>query len=142
MTPMDIARVETQLNVHLPQDYREVLLNGAELQSLTHVLGGVVCPFFEFSLFLNADESISVNKWERNPEAATEYVFPGWWREYFIIGTNGGGDYFCVRLDGSQGVWFLCNDNGEVTRENSSVGVYASIRLQEYQRSKSDGPGG
>jgi hypothetical protein len=112
MTEADVTRVEMELGVGLPAEYRELLINRAELQSLTHVLGGVVYPFFLDSLYLDPNWLIELNRLERNPEAATEYVFPGWWRKYFIIGSNGGGDYFCMRLDGTPGIWFLCNDSG------------------------------
>jgi hypothetical protein len=59
-------------------------------------------------------------------------VFPGWWRKYFIIGSNGGGSYFCLRIDGTPGVWFLWNDSGEVERSHPSLGDYLASRLEEY----------
>jgi cell wall assembly regulator SMI1 len=142
MTQGDVASVEQELGVHLPHEYREVLVNSSDLRALTHVLGGVVYPVFDDSLYLEPDRLIDTNTWERKSEAATEYVFPGWWRTYFIIGSNGAGDYYCVRLDGIPGVWFLSNDSGEVNRSYGSLGEYIAMRLEQYRLEQSDSPEG
>jgi hypothetical protein len=136
VTEADITRVETELGVQLPAEYREILLNGTELQALTHVLGGVVYPFFQDTLYLDLDELIDVNTWGRKPESAVEYVFPGWWKEYFIIGSNGGGDYYCLRLDGTPAIWFLCCDSGEISHCYSSVTDYVEDELEKYRGSQ------
>jgi hypothetical protein len=136
VTETDIKRVETELGVQLPAEYREILLNGTELQALTHVLGGVVYPFFRDTLYLDPDELIDVNTWGRKPESAVEYVFPGWWKENFIIGSNGGGDYYCLRLDDTPDVWFLCCDSGEISHCYSSVTDYVEDALESYRASQ------
>ena len=132
MTREEVGQVERELGVQLPQDYRDVLLGSDDLRALTHVLGDRVYPVFQDSLYLEPDELIFVNRCERNSDAATEYVFPGWWKEYILIGSNGAGDYFCVCVDGRPGVWFLCNASGKVHHCYGTVHEYVLMRLEQY----------
>jgi hypothetical protein len=43
----------------------------------------------------------------------TSDAFPKWWQQFFLIGSDGGGGYYCLRLDGVPGVWMIGSDNGD-----------------------------
>src|SRR5258708_7160101 len=88
----------------------------AELKGLTVERGGVTRKWFDEnqSLYLDTAEVIKTNLWEREKgELGADYVFPGWWKTFFLIGTNGAGDYYCLRLKGDRKVWMIGTDCGE-----------------------------
>ena len=101
MTEQDLARVEAELGVRLPADYRRVIATrGAELRGLTYRPDGVEPPHFEHGrLYLDPGELIGVNLGERG-RGGTGYAFPRWHRTFVMVGTNGAGDYYCLRLSG------------------------------------------
>jgi glycine oxidase len=137
---VEFERIERELGVRLPRDFRDALATRSDLRALTHVLAGVVYPYFLDSLYLEPNDLVRANTLERKPDAATQYVFPGWWRDYLIIGSDGAGDYFCLRLDNSPGVWFLCNDSGEISLPYGSLGEYIEMLLEQYRSEQSGGP--
>lgn len=130
MNESDLARIEASLGVSLSQDYRELMLSrGEELKDI-----GERHPFFAESLFLEADQLIGSNQSEREPDMGTAYAFPKWWKKFVLVGTNGGGDYYCVRLDGDQHVWMIGSDCGSRPKKKfESFAEYVEATIQSYE---------
>lgn len=71
---------------------------------------------------------------QRRPDMAAEDTFPGWWRKYFFFGTNGGGDYYGMRLDGTPGVWFLACDGAKIKLYAKSLDEFVAKSLENYDK--------
>ncbi len=118
MKDADLNRIEERLGISLPNAYRELMLNRAErLKGLTHEIRGKTYRWFDELLYLDADEVIDTNLVERQPDAGTEYTFPNWSKTFFLIGSNGAGDYYCLRLKGDLKVWMIGSDCSKEARE-------------------------
>jgi hypothetical protein len=123
VTESDLNRIEKRLGITLPKAYRELMRTRAEeLKGLTHQIRGETYRWFDELLYLGADEVIEVNLSERQPDAGTEEAFPKWSKSFFLIGTNGAGDYYCLRLKGDRKVWMIGSDCGDVPSE-----IYGSL---------------
>ena len=96
MTEAEIGLIEQQLQIRVPASYRTLLLTRSdELRSSGYFDGDLSC------LFLQAALVIDYNQMERGDDAGTQYAFPEWWKTFFLFGTNGAGDFYSLRLDGS-----------------------------------------
>lgn len=134
MTEADIDRIETRLGIAVPAEYREFQTSrGDKLKGLTHVLGGVSYGFFDDSLYLDAETVIETNRIERKPDSGTGDAFPGWWETFFLIGSDGGGGYYGLRLDGQPGVWMIGSDVEDAERVNESLGEYVEQEIERYR---------
>ncbi|MGE3808130.1 MAG: SMI1/KNR4 family protein [Gemmataceae bacterium] len=126
MTDKTLAQIEAKLKVKLPAQYGEVIRRLAELQAAAQ---------FDDELsgfFLTAEDVITYNKLERRPDSGTGYAFPKWWKTFVLIGTNGAGDYYCLRLDNQPGLWLIGSDCGdEPTLMAADVAEYLAERIQE-----------
>lgn len=131
----DLERLERELKIQLPTTYREFTLKrSGELLGYTYPLRGETRLWFDSLLFgFDVDRMISENTSQREPEWAAAEAFPGWWREYFLFGTNGGGDYYAVRLDGTPGVWFLNCETAEKALRAKSLDEFVTDSLQDYE---------
>ncbi|SMP75597.1 SMI1 / KNR4 family (SUKH-1) [Neorhodopirellula lusitana] len=109
MNKTDLTAIQQELAITLPAAYRNLIeQRAAEIQDAG-------CFEEHLSpLFINSERVIQCNEMQREKDAGTEYVFPLWWETYFLIGTNGGGDYYCLRLDNEPGVWMIGADCGDV----------------------------
>ena len=129
MTENDLAEIEAKLKITLPSDYREMMLaSGDKLKA-----SGCFNNDFP-SFFLEPEEIIRTNKLERQKDAGTAYAFPNWWKTFFLVGTNGGGDYYCLPLDDQPGVWMIGSDCGdEPIIVDSTLTEFVDERLEEYE---------
>jgi hypothetical protein len=110
MTEDALKRIEGGLAISLPVEYRETMLaRGAELRRLVAERGRSLGQFIEAS----ANQALITNCSERLPGMGTSEAYPKWWTQFFLIGTDGGGGYYCLRLDGVPGVWMIGSDNGD-----------------------------
>jgi hypothetical protein len=140
MTQADIDRIGTLLGITVPGEYRDLqMTRAAELKGLTHELGGVTYGYFDDTLYLDADTVIETNRIERKPDSGTGYAFPDWWRTFFLLGSNGAGDYYCLRLDGQPGVWMIGSDCEEAEQVNASLAEFVEEQLKEYREKMGDG---
>lgn len=88
-------------------------------------------------LYLTAEQVIAPNLEERQPEMGTACAFPNWWSSFFLIGTNGGGDYYSLRLDNTDGVWLIGSDCGEVPlRVADTLQQYVEQTIAEHEAAK------
>jgi uncharacterized protein (TIGR02996 family) len=135
VTETDLARIEGELNVRPPSEYRRVMAEqGDMLRAMTFRYNGVDAPYFNDDLWLRADELIGANLSEREPGSGTGYAFPKWWESFFLFATNGAGDYYALRLDGKPGVWMIGSDCGDKpTRQVKSLDEYVRRRLDAYR---------
>ena len=128
MTAADLARIAGGLGITVPKDYRDMMLaRGAELRTVG--LGDI--------LFLEPDEVIITNLIERKPDSGTGYAFPKWWKKFFLVGTDGGGGYYCLRLDRSRKVWMIGSDCGDKPTEvHGSFAEFVNKELQDYRENE------
>src|SRR5262245_61381228 len=108
MTENDLLQIETKLKITLPKEYRAfVTSRGAELRET-----GYFNDDLSF-VFIGSEQVIRFNMVERPKNSGTGCAFPKWWRTFFMFGTNGGGDFYCLRLDDKPGVWMIGSDCGD-----------------------------
>lgn len=104
MTERDVARIEKALDVKLPVHYRRFLIEHGAAVAKAKRAGGFV------PLFATAKEIIEANQELRaNPslQLTNEDTEP-WPLKYLIVGTDGGGDEWCVDLKSKREViWFF-----------------------------------
>jgi hypothetical protein len=130
VTEKELSRIETSLEITLPKAYRDLILERGDALKESGGFDGD-CPAFS----LDAKEVISFNKAERPKNSGTGYAFPKWWSTFFLIGTNGGGDYYCLRLDDEPGVWMIGSDCGNTpTFVAASLEGFVLEQLEEHQK--------
>ena len=128
MTQIDFQSIEEKLGVTLP---------GAYIKKIEELLKSERAAAFEgefSSLFVDTESIVRFNTLERTDDAGTQYAFPDWWKTFVLIGTNGGGDYYCLRLDSSdQRVWMIGSDCGDKPSVmNSSLEEFIQEFYQDY----------
>jgi hypothetical protein len=129
MTEQDLARIESRLKIALPTAYRDLVLQRSGELKEAGGFDDELSPFY-----LDPDAVIRANRQERPKDAGAGYAFPKWWHTYFLVGTNGGGDYYCLRLDDKPGVWVIGSDCGDrPTRVAPSLKAYVEKRLREHE---------
>lgn len=107
MNDADFATIQETLGLKTPDEYRNLLAaRGDEFRSL----GCFADPFSV--LFADVKTVIDVNRSERM-SGAIEYSFPNWGQKFFLVGTDGAGNYYCLHLDNSPGVWMIGTDCGD-----------------------------
>lgn len=132
MTAADFARIERELGVTLSADYREMLSKAAELKLLQDSFLGRPRPLIgddDENLLLDADWLIKRNLLARDPVAAEEYVFPGWWRSFMIIGGDGADVVCCIRTNGVPEVWSFDVGSGESTFLCKTIAEYVAVHM-------------
>jgi hypothetical protein len=104
-----------------------------ELSSLIRQIHGVEYQWFEELVYLDPEHLIFVNTSQRDGDSAAGLAFRNWWLEYFIFGSNGGGDYFCLRLDGSPEVWLLCTESWKKRVSAASIQEFVDESIEEFR---------
>jgi uncharacterized protein (TIGR02996 family) len=129
MDENDLARIARELDIAIPDGYCELMRSRAD------ELSRVAWFQDEFSsLYLDAGKIIEENLGQREKNSGTAYAFPRWWKKFFLIGTNGGGDYYCLRLSNKPGVWMIGSDCGdEPTLIAETLPEYVNERIAEYE---------
>jgi hypothetical protein len=130
MIETDLARIESSLGITLPSEYRELMLaRGEELKEI-----GERQESFAETLFLDPERLILENQSERQPEMGTAYAFPIWWKKFVLVGTNGGGDYYSLRLEGDEHVWMIGSDCGAKPKKKfKSFSDFVNNTIQSYE---------
>lgn len=132
MTEQDLSRIEGKLKITLPKAYRQLMLSRASKLKEAGCFNDYLSPFY-----LDPKEIISANQQERPKDSGTGYAFPKWWQTFFLVGTNGGGDYYCLRLDNKPGVWMIGSDCGDKpARVAPTLKAYVEERLKEHEEHK------
>ncbi len=127
MTDADLNRIAASLGIELPKDYAALMRSRAEeLGTLTHTVEGTTYPLFGETLYLNVDKVIDINMLERQSDSAIGHYFPGWWQSFILIGTNGGGAYYCLRLDGDRKVLFISTDFDKPYKTHNTLADYVN----------------
>jgi SMI1 / KNR4 family (SUKH-1) len=134
VTDADLNLIEAQLGIALPNAYRELMRTRAdELKGYTYEIRGEPRGWFDDLLYLDPHEVVRVNLSERQPDAGTEYAFPDWSKTFVLVGTNGGGDYYCLRLAGDDKVWMIGSDCGDQPSEQyPTLAEYVDTQIEEY----------
>ena len=127
MTEKDLSQIENRLKITLPNEYRALMLARAAELMEAGCFGDDLSAFY-----LHPKQVVQANKLERPKESGTGYAFPRWWETFFLVGTNGGGDYYCLRLDNKPGVWMIGSDCGDKpTRVARSLKAFVDKRVKE-----------
>ncbi len=115
-----------------PVTYRVLHRNHAKRLQKLDWSDEVVNPFY-----LTAKNLIAPNIEERRPDMGTACAFPNWWETFVLIGTNGGGDYYSLRLDNTAGIWLIGSDCGETpTRVAKTLLQYVKQSIAEREAAK------
>lgn len=108
MNERDLQRIESKLGCQLRNDYRDLMLRrSCELSALAETFAG-----FADSVFLDPKRVIRENMTGRDATDGMADAFPRWWERYFLVGTNGAGDFYCLRHKGDRRVWMIGSDCG------------------------------
>jgi hypothetical protein len=135
MTDSELVKIEAALGITLCDDYRQLMRHRAkELKGLTYKVRDEVYGWFDFLLFLEAEKVIRVNLQERDVDSGTADAFPEWWKSYFLIGTNGAGDFFCLRHIGDQKVWSIGTDGGGPMAMYDSLSDFVDAKVRLYEK--------
>jgi hypothetical protein len=133
MTRTELRQIESRLGVTLPQRYRRLQLEHADrLKKLGWSRKSLV------PLYVTAAQVIRPNLAEREPGADNARAFPNWWKKFVMIGTNGGGDFYCVRLSNADGIWLIgsdCDDPPARVAATLDAFVEETIANREAERS-------
>src|SRR5436309_15815298 len=114
MDDSDLAKTATELKVRLPAEYRQILsTRSTELSELLIHYPWGPQPLFADRLYLDANRIIEVNLIERSSDSGTGAAFPAWQKQFILIGDDGGGGYYCLRLDNKPGVFMIGSDCGD-----------------------------
>lgn len=127
MIRKDLAKIERKLKVKLPESYRELMVaRGAEPAAGSDIGQ----PFY-----LDAGMVISANEAERPDSSGTGYAFPNWWETFLLVGDDGAGGYYCVRLDNKPGVWMIGSDTDseKPTRVARSLQAYVKKAMEQQK---------
>ena len=132
MNEASLKRVEGGLAIILPAEFRAFMLaRGAELRQINEETRGKLRQFIEAT----ANELLILNCYERMPGSGTSDAVPQWWKEYLLIGTDGGGGFYGVCLDGRPGVWMIGSDCGEPEKKFDTLTEYVEHFIQ-YARAQ------
>lgn len=129
MTAADLKKIEKELGIQLPTEFRKVLSARArELGKLGSFLGR--------QLYQDADRLISINLKERPSHMGTGGAFPKWEKKFVLIGDNGGGNYYCLRLDNTAGVFMIGSDTDSKRPKKlfASLDAYVDEILADHAR--------
>lgn len=138
MTDADFTEIESKLGITLPNEYRELITaRAAGLKTLTHKIGDTTYGWFDDLLFLDAQTVIDYNLAERDT-SATAYGFPKWWKKFFMLGTDGAGNYFCLRLDGKTGIWMIGTDCGPLKKLYGSLTEFVDKQVLAHARNEEE----
>lgn len=107
MTIDELQRIAAAIDVVLPATYVDVISRrDAELRrDSKSTYEGVF-----WGVFVDPQRMIDENLEQRQTCGTTEHFFPEWWKTFVLIGTDGGGCYYCARLDGGPGIWYIGTD--------------------------------
>jgi hypothetical protein len=129
MKNRDFARIESALGVALPADFKEVMLDRGDEARET----AAEHPRLAEHLLLDRDEMIRRNLSEREPDAGTADAFPNWWKKLFLVGDNGAGDFYCLKLTGDGHVWMIGSDCGDKpTKKFESYAEFVDSAISSY----------
>jgi len=133
VTDAELDRIEERLGIRLPDDYRALTRDRAdELKGLKWRIGGSTYGWFDELLYLDADQVVDTNLIERQPDAGTESAFPGWSDTFFLIGDDGSGNYYALRLQGDRKVWMIGSDCDEPSALFDSLAEYVDEQVRLY----------
>ncbi|VTR95755.1 : SMI1_KNR4 [Gemmata massiliana] len=131
MTEDALKRIEGGLAIILPAEYRNFMLaRGAGLREFNKACGRRLAE----ALDLTANDVLITNCTERKPGSGTADAYPKWWQTFVLIGTDGGGGYYCLHLDGTPGVWTIgSDDDGEAEKLHGSLSDFVEDQVKRCQ---------
>jgi len=125
MKTEEVAFIDASLGYSLPSHYREFMLRyGDEIADIKSRLP------LRAAILTSGDAIIKENHAARHYAEMMTIVEGGddekpWPEDYFIVGTNGGGDfYFVMRSGCDPGLWFWSHESHEASRRHSSLDTY------------------
>lgn len=129
MTDKDFAEIESKLDITLPTEYRKLFGERQSELVESGCFNGQLSSFY-----LALEEVVDVNLFSRGEDSELAEFFPSWWEEFFLVGTNGAGDFYCLRLDQKPGVWMIGTDCGdEPDQLFDSLSELIDLRLGEHR---------
>ena len=123
MTEVDLALIQSELDLEVPEYYREFILNYPEA---LHAPG---CHAWQVELSDVANHVITLNHQVRSSQSID------WEDEYFVIGESGCGDYYAIDIDDVESpVYFWNHDIGDFDdrEELESLDHFAKRMTEMY----------
>lgn len=134
MNDADLDKIEAKLKLQLPNAYRTMMRTTGE-----RIVAAYGPDKGMATIFASIEQIVSANKEERRPKSETRAAFPKWWETFFLFGTNGAGDYFCLRLDGKPGVWVIGTDCGDTpSKVDKSLAAFVAESLPEKEKRREE----
>lgn len=116
MTKADLDRIEAELGLRLPADYRELMLDYPEFLRQAHYSSPVGGLASDDLLIADPDRVIAYNRnWRDDDFLLGEDDTEPRVCRYLIIGEDCGGNSWSVRLGNEDGtVWFFNHEDGSL----------------------------
>jgi hypothetical protein len=134
VTETDIASLEKNLNLALPEYYRQFLMNfPTQLVETRHEFSdGGSEPISNREFYNRVDQILYFNKDVRAPGTPwNEYGGP-WPKQYLVIGDDGCGNYWTLNLGAKrEAVYFYDHETGRFERQFKSVREFADSLVQK-----------
>jgi len=132
MNDTDFEQIESALKIKLPATYRKVMTkSGADIIALAKTIRAKLQP--DGPVFLTAKALIDRNLAAREFDDMAS-AFPKWQKTYVLVGTNNGGDYSCLKLDGKPGVWWIGTDCGnKPTKHSNTFQAHVDDEMSDLQ---------
>lgn len=129
MRDKEFAELESKLDVVLPEEYRKVFDERRSELLESGCFDGQLSSFY-----LAPEVVIDANLAARGAGSEIAEFFPAWWETFLLIGTNGAGDFYCLRLDQKPGVWMIGTDCGdEADQLFDTLNELIDLRLGEHR---------
>ena len=132
MKEVEIHKIESSLSCKLPKGYRKFLLNrGEEVAELKELLP------LRVVLWMDPDEIIDENQSARKyaddkPIGKKRNPWPD---HYFLVGTNGAGDYWFIDLSGElRGIWSYQHEAEDVEQHYDNFGEWMGDLRRDAKR--------
>lgn len=129
MNPLDLKKIEAEFEVRLPQAYKDFLLNyPRDLTQLKRDLGWKQEAPSARELLASVKALRSVNSKVRLPGTPWVGEDDPWPVQYWVIGDNEAGDYWCIDVaNTAASVYFYDHDRGAFEKRFKSVSHFADF---------------
>jgi hypothetical protein len=131
MTERDVARIERALDVKLPVHYVRFLIDHGAAVAKAKRAGGFVPYFTTAKEIIDANQELRANPSLR----VTNQDTVPWPLKYLIVGTDGGGNDWCVDLKSKREVIWFFDHESYGTFRHADIATWSDI-LEELQSPK------
>jgi hypothetical protein len=142
MIESDITQIEAELALPLPSDYRKFLLDYPQALIDTKLdLGWMQEAPADRQLYNNPTRLIQLNQDVRAPGTPWVGESGAWPDQYFVIGDDQCGNYWCIDRQGlDPAIWFYDHEVGAFERHHDSLTQFEAYLLVYIAEFNADRP--